>query len=158
MCFLVLRARYGNWSVLTGQRLPLFCLCVPMLLDKKTFTLFRLDLVCKGLNCIHFPYFKGNKKPSNRVALVGEDRKIIWHFIAKRGEKRLAYYCEAGVYGSIILKLFFSRNSFSWRAMDWFLSLATGWTGRRSNPGGGEISDILTDRLWDPHILLCGQG
>jgi len=32
--------------------------------------------------------------------------------------------------------------------------LATGWTVRRSNPGGGEISRTCPDRPWGPHSLL----
>ena len=32
--------------------------------------------------------------------------------------------------------------------------LATGWTVRASNPGGGEISLIRPDRLWGPPSLL----
>jgi hypothetical protein len=32
--------------------------------------------------------------------------------------------------------------------------LATGWTVRRSNPGGGEIFRTCPDRLWGTHSLL----
>jgi hypothetical protein len=36
-----------------------------------------------------------------------------------------------------------------------FLRLATGWTVRGSNLGGGEIFCTHPDRLWGPPILLC---
>jgi hypothetical protein len=35
-----------------------------------------------------------------------------------------------------------------------FLGIATGWTVRGSNPGGGEIFRILPDRPWGPPSLL----
>jgi len=49
----------------------------------------------------------------------------------------------------------------NWKRRDWSCCwlfhvqrLATGWTGRGSNPSGGQIFGTRPDRLWDPPSLL----
>jgi len=48
---------------------------------------------------------------------------------------------------------FFGRKSYENQVNLWYL-FATGWTVRRSNPGGGNILCTCPDRSWGPPSLL----
>jgi hypothetical protein len=55
----------------------------------------------------------------------------------------------------VLYSPFRGRTTRPWaRIAQWVQRLATGWTFRISNPGGGEVYRTRRDRLWAPPNLL----
>ena len=118
----------------------------------------------------HFPV-AWNCSTVFTVFLDGASLHLYW-FLKKRWIVTVEFICKnhytiwvfcSVVNGGAILNdvtavsvAKYGKNTNVWRLRRYHLHrrLATGWTVRGSNLGGGEIFRTCPDRPWDPHSLL----
>jgi hypothetical protein len=75
---------------------------------------------------------------------------------AQSSSSKLTYtYCVTNTFPNFFFALFYVCKLNLWAAIAQSVQrLATGWTVRGSNPGGGEIFRTCPERTWGPNSLL----